>query len=92
MANARRHPTGSAGLRSFGRRRAELEPLPIVGPEGVDPNLWAHVLVADRGRGWMRLIVGEVARAHPKTALHAVGALGGGSGVIVLIFNLLGIG
>lgn len=38
MANARTPPTGRAGSRFFGSRRAGLEPLPLDGPEGATPT------------------------------------------------------
>ena len=91
MATGRRHPTGKTGSHFFGSRRADLEPLPMAGPEGVDPNLWAHAVVADRGvAGWARLTLGEVVRAHPRTALGL--GLGSGSGLVALLVKVVGVG
>lgn len=48
------------------------------------------MIVADRGRGWARLTLGELLRAHPGAAWGA--GLSGGGAVLVALGKALGVG
>ena len=91
MTSVNEPPTGDAGSRSIGNQKPKPEPLPIEGPQGVDPDRWARALVADRSWSmWTRFTIADVLSEYRRPMCWlATSALGGG-GLWALLPHLSG--